>query len=310
MIQGLRHVRAFLAIARLQSFTRAADELHVSQPALTVQIHQLEAALGVRLFDRNKRRVALTEAGKSLLGPLERILLDLEFVLNTSQDLAGIRRGTVTVAALPSIAASLLPRAMRLFGDRFPGVTINVRDLVAGRIAESVRAGEVDFGIGSHLVADQDLQVADFLTDRMSAFFPAGHPLSAKRPLSLRDVAAFPLVLTSRDSSVRSLVDRALAKDGLPITLAAQASYMSTVVGMVRAGLGVAILPESAVDCAGCSGIEVAPIDGAGLMRSIGIVSKSGRALSPAAARFADVIRQVAGQSLSYFRPVEENPVC
>src|SRR5215831_8649526 len=113
MLQGVRHIRAFLAVARLGSFTRAAGELHVSQPALTVQIRQLEDALRARVFDRNKRHVALTQTGRTLLGPLSRVLADLEAVIDTSRDLAGLRRGSVAVAVLPTIAAGLLPIAIR-----------------------------------------------------------------------------------------------------------------------------------------------------------------------------------------------------
>src|SRR5690242_21485013 len=109
MIQGLRHIRAFLAVARLGSFTRAAAELNVSQPALTVQIRQLEESLGVRLFDRNKRQVVLTQAGRNLLAPLKRVFTDLEAVMDASHDLAGLRRGSVAVATLPSVAAGILP---------------------------------------------------------------------------------------------------------------------------------------------------------------------------------------------------------
>jgi DNA-binding transcriptional LysR family regulator len=304
MIQGLRHIRAFLAVARLGSFTRAAAELNVSQPALTVQIRQLEETLGLRLFDRNKRRVGLTEAGKSLLVPLGRVVADLDSVLMASHDLAGLRRGEVTVATLPSVAANLLPAAIRLFNERFPGVVINVRDVVAGRIAQLVLSGDADFGIGSRIGPDRELEVADFLTDHMCAFYPAGHALAGRGRLTLRDVAAYPLILTSRDTSVRRLVERALAKDDLDIVLAADANYMSTAVGMVRAGLGVAILPESAKDCANAEGIVAHPIHHPVLHRKIGILTRAGRTLSPAAARFAEAVHQVAASPPSFFAPV------
>src|SRR5215217_8880452 len=105
MISDIRHIRAFLALARAGSFTRAAVELHMSQPTLTVQIQQLEAAVGIKLFDRSKRHVALTQAGRDLIAPLERILIDVEAVATSTGELLAHRRGLVTLAALPSMAA-------------------------------------------------------------------------------------------------------------------------------------------------------------------------------------------------------------
>lgn len=312
MIQGVRHIRGFLAVARLGSFTRAAAELNVSQPALTVQIRQLEDALGVRLFDRNKRQVELTKAGRDLLTPLERVLIDLEAVLSASHDLAGLRRGSVAVAALPSVATGLLPLAIRRFMAEHPGIAVQVSDVVAERIVELVKAEQVDFGIGSRVGPDRDIEIEEFLTDRMCAFFPDGHPLAARGPLTLRDIAAYPLILTARGTSVRQLVERVLEREGLEVSLACDANYMSTAVGMVRAGLGVSILPESAVETASCEGIRVEPILTAGLTRRIGFIRKANRSLSPAAEAFVAVLRAAAWQPLTHFaslgRSQEEQP--
>jgi DNA-binding transcriptional LysR family regulator len=294
MLQSVRHIRGFLAIARLGSFTRAAGELHVSQPALTVQIRQLEDTLRVRLFDRNKRHVALTKTGRTLLGPLSRVLADLEGVMNASRDLAGLRRGSVAVAVLPSIAAGLLPMAIRRFREDHPAITIEVRDAVAERILQFVKADEVDFGIGSRVGADRDVEWIDFLTDRMSAFVPEHHPLAARSRLALRDVVAYPLVLTARGTSVRALIERVLAQDELEFTVACDADYMSTAVAMVRAGLGISLLPASAVNTASCVGVVTKPLTDTGLTRRIAIVRKPERSLSPAAEQFAAVLKQVA----------------
>jgi len=301
MIQSIRHIQGFLAIARLGNFTRAATELHVSQPALTVQIRQLEDALRVRLFDRNKRHVALTKTGRTLLGPLSRVLAELEGVMNTSRDLAGLRRGSVAVAVLPSIAAGLLPVAIRRFKGDHPAITIEVRDAVAERILQFVNAEEVDFGIGSRIGADRNVEWVDFVTDRMSAFVPEDHPLATRDRLALRDVVAYPLVLTTRGTSVRALIERVLAQEELEFTVACDADYMSTAVAMVRAGLGISLLPTSAVNTASCVGVITKPLTDAGLTRRIAIVRKPERSLSPAAEQFVTVLKQVAKLPSPYF---------
>ncbi|MDR3535998.1 MAG: LysR family transcriptional regulator [Acetobacteraceae bacterium] len=301
MLQGIRPIRSFLAAARLGSFTRAAQEMHVSQPALTMQIRQLEEALGMRLFDRGHRQVMLTQPGRDLLAPLQKVLADLEAVMNVSHDLKGLRRGSVAVAALPSVAVGPLPTAIRRFTTENPNISLTIHDAVAERIVALVKAEEVDFAIGCRLGPDRDIEVSDFLIDRMCAYMPEGHPLAQCNPLLLRDVVAFPLVLTTRGTSVRQMVERVVEREGLDISLACDASYLSSAVSMVHAGLGISILPESAVNASSCEGVVVRPIHTPGLTRKIGILRKAGRSLSPAAERFIAVLKEISGESLEHF---------
>jgi LysR family carnitine catabolism transcriptional activator len=310
MIYETRHIKAFLAVARLGTFTRAASQLHVSQPALTVQIQQLESALGLSLFDRNKRQVALTQAGRDLLVPLERILVDTEAVMSTTRDLAGLRRGLVTMAALPSIAAGLLPAVIRRFGESYPGVVVRVRDVVAGKIVELVKSGEVDFGIGTQLRPDREITMEKLFTDRMCVFAPTTHPLAQRRLVTLRDLVAYPLILTGMDSSVRQIFERALEEQGLSISLACEANYMSTAIGMVHAGLGAAILPESAVNSGPCEDLRRIGLHKPALTRDIGIIGKTGRSFSQAAKKLIEVLQQMVRQPRSRSegsRPEESN---
>jgi len=139
MIEDLRHIRAFLAVARIGNFTRAASELHISQSALTVQIRQLEESLGVTLFDRGKRGVGLTNAGKDVLVPLESILIATEAVVGRTRELTSLRRGMVTMAVLPSLASQMIPRAIRKFTQRYPGIVVRIRDIVSEKIIEVVK---------------------------------------------------------------------------------------------------------------------------------------------------------------------------
>ena len=120
MTPGIPQIRAFLAVASHGSFTRAANALHVSQPALTVQIRQLEESLGIRLFDRDKHRVQITQAGRSLIVPFEKLLIDLDSIMNYSRELTGHQRGVVSMGILPSVAASLLPRVLKVFQRSIP----------------------------------------------------------------------------------------------------------------------------------------------------------------------------------------------
>jgi DNA-binding transcriptional LysR family regulator len=293
MDTNLRHLEAFVTIARLGSFTRAADALHVSQPALTVQIRQLETAIGVRLFDRNNRRVALTRAGAELAGPFERLLLDLRAVFTHARDLSAHRRGSATVAALPSIASSLLPQAIKILTDRHAGIVVRVRDVVAGRVVELVKNGDVDFGIGSLIRPDAELACEPLFVDRLLAVAPPDHPAARRRWITLRDLSRHPLVLTSPDSSVRQLVERALEQQRLPATVAQEATYMTTAMAMARAGLGVAILPASALATPDMTGLRAVSIRRPALTRDIGLIRRNDRSYSPASATLVKVLREI-----------------
>jgi DNA-binding transcriptional LysR family regulator len=287
----LRHIEAFVAVARFGSFTRAAAALRISQPALTVQVRQLEGALGVRLFDRNNRRVALTPSGRDLVAPFERILLDVDAVARHASDLSSHRRGVVTVAALPSIAAGLLPRAIRALLDRHDGLVIRVRDVIAEKIVDLVKTGEADFGIGSLVRPDPEIVHDSLFSDRICAFVPAGHVLARRRHVTLRQLSPHALILTRPESSVRQIVEGAFARERRPVQIAQEATYMTTALGMVLAGLGIAVLPESALASLPAGDLRAIPIGPPAMIRQIGILTKKDRSLSPAAVRLVDTIR-------------------
>ncbi len=294
MIGDMRHLRAFLTIARLNNFTRAASELHVSQSALTVQIRQLEDALGVLLFDRSKRRVALTQAGKEVLAPLERIVIDTEAVISHTRDMAGLRRGFVSVAVLPSLSAGLLPAVLQEFTKKHPAIPVQIKDMVAERVIDAVKKEEVDFGVGTRMKRDPELKTTPLFTDRLSAFVPKSHPLVRRSRITLRELTEHPLVLTSKGSSVREILEAALRKEKLSVLPAFEVNYMSTVIGLVKAGLGIAILPAVAENIQASAGITRVEIINPALNRTVEIIEKKGRSPSHAASSMLASLKRAA----------------
>ncbi|SNY94406.1 transcriptional regulator, LysR family [Cohaesibacter sp. ES.047] len=287
MQPSFRQIRAFLAVASHMKFVRAAEELHISQPALTVQISQLEEALSIKLFNRNRREVSLTPAGQNLLPMFERIVADLEEVMAASTEIHHARRGVVRIAALPSVTSRIVPYAMARFRQTHPNIQIKVKDVVAETIVELVKDDKVDFGIGTRLTPDSEIKVENFITDDVCAFFQDGHPLQDGPPvLKLSDCTAYPLVLTGKNSSVRVLFERSMAREGAEVDIASEANYMSTALGMVSAGLGVAILPMSAIHAGSVSGLAYKRIDAPWLHRRVGIIRKANRTDSPVAEQF------------------------
>lgn len=294
MIEDLRHIRAFLAVARIGNFTRAASELHVSQSALTVQIKQLEESLGVTLFDRGKRGAGLTSAGKDVLNPLESILIATEAVVGRTRELTSLRRGIVTMAILPSLGSQMVPRAIWKFTQRYPGIVVRIRDIVSEKIIEAVKKEEVDFGIGCKLRLDRGLEFSRLKTDKLCAFVVKSHDLAKQDAITLQDLSSYPLIVTARDSSVRTILEQALEQLRRPIVIAYETNYMSSALGLAKEGLGVAILPEAAVAMDPTGDTHCLVITNPILNRKIEIIEKKDRTLSPSAVKMLEILKQVA----------------
>jgi DNA-binding transcriptional LysR family regulator len=287
---NMRQVRAFVTVAQLKSFTRAATLLHISQPALTVQVHKLEEILAVRLLDRNSRTVEITRVGRELLPVFQRILRELDAVIVDTRALANQRLGVVRIATLPSVAAGPLPALISRFRRAHPGMSFVVKDAIASRVTENVRSEEVDIGITGGDVDDADLEILHRSHDQMLVVFPAQHPFARKRKIKLQDLAEHPLVLMDSETSVRAIVDAAFAAAGLLAIPACEATYMMTAVGMVKAGLGVTVLPASAKEIRAEPSLKSRPIDDPAFKRSVLVIKKRSRTLPSAARLFLEEI--------------------
>lgn len=287
---NLRDIRAFVTVAQTSSFTRAAAKLNLSQPALTVQIRRLEETVGARLFDRNSRTVTLTSVGRELLPVLQRSLAEMQRVLDDARALGDGSRGTVRIACLPSFAAGRLPALLRDFRQDAPGATFEIRDVVASMVNQLVRTGEFDLGVTGGEIADPQLEILHRAEDRLMVVCPRSHALARKRRVTALDLADHPLVLTAAGTSVRAIVDAAFEEAGRTPNLACEPMYMMTAVAMVRAGLGVTILPGSAPEIRAERELVGRPIDDPRFVRPIALIKKRDRTLPPVALAFAEVL--------------------
>ena len=291
---NLRQLRTFVCIARVKSFTKAAQILNASQPTLSAQIRELEDALHVRLFDRNTRAVALTPAGEDLFPAVDQLLTEFGVVMQRARDVSARIVGKVCIAALPSVCSTSLPLAIAAFREQNPGISVMLRDAVADRALDLVRAKEVDFGISS-VIDDPKIEFVPVMHDDIVAVLPPGHPLATFRRITLEQLWNYPLILTDRDSSVRHIVDAAFASIGRMIAPEYEATFMSSAVGMVRAGLGITLLPSSAHEVT-IGDTVIRRVNHPALHRSIGIVKLRGRSLSPAATAFVEIYTRHARQ--------------
>lgn len=287
----LRQLRAFVEVARRRSFTSAARHLHLTQSALSHLTRELEAQLGVRLIDRSTRSVALTAAGSELFQNADRILADVDGALTGLRDLVAKRRGRVTVAAPPVLAASLVPAAMARFAATYPAVEVRLLDVLTGDILQAVRSAKADLGVGTFRKSEPEVQFDRLYEDHLVAVLPSASRLARKARLAWRDLGGVRLIMMTNASAFHYLVDRAASQAGVPVAPAYEVGYMGTAVGLVEAGLGVAVLPAYARSMVDRKKAVVRPIGTPNVAREISIVTRAGRTLSPAAAQFAEVLR-------------------
>jgi DNA-binding transcriptional LysR family regulator len=289
---SLRQMRSFVAVAKLGNFTRAAEFLHASQPTLTVQIKRLEEALQLRLFDRNPRSVNLTRVGRDLLPAFERTLQDLDSVLLELKNVSTAQLGVVRIAALPSFAASRLPESIRRFRKQNPGASFVVKDVIASALLGLVRSDEVDLGLTGGHVDFPDIEVLFKTSDEIRVVFPAGHPIGKFARITAERLAQFPLVMLDSRTSVRAVTDQAFRSAKLMPTPVTEATYMTTALGMVRAGIGITLLPSSAREINAEPGLRTRRINDPNFSRQVSLIKKKNRTLPPLSKAFAEHLAQ------------------
>ncbi|MET0984755.1 MAG: LysR substrate-binding domain-containing protein, partial [Steroidobacteraceae bacterium] len=254
------------------------------------RIAQLEKSLGCRLFDRSTRSVRLTRAARDILPSVERILGDTEALIGQTKDISAGVAGRVVMAALPSISATVLPSAISQFLREHPRISIVLRDALAEGMADMVRNDEVDFAISSPIVGDTSFDFTLLTSDRMAAVFPRKHPLQSVSSLKLEQLIEYPLILMDRSSSVRHIIEDAFRAKGRAALPAFEVAFMSTAIGMVRAGLGVTVLPSASLEVQSATDLGSRNFAERILMRKIGILKRQGRSMAPAVEKFTSFL--------------------
>lgn len=288
----LRQLRAFVALARTGSFTIAAESLFITQSALSGLIKEFELALGVRVVDRSTRRIHLSDMGKELLPLLEKILLDLDRVLQDVAERKALKTGLVRVAAPQLMASTLLPEIMAAYQVQQPGIQIKLVDSLVESITSRVFSGEVDFGVGPERDPNSDILAETLFRGHFVAVFPKGHPLAQFSTIRWADFVAYPFISLQGQFTELLVVDlRSAAIDG-NFTPQNEVAFMSTALPMVKAGLGVTACITYATSLVDLYQLEMRPLVDPDVQRSFFIFTHSRRSLSPAAEDFKSFLFQ------------------
>lgn len=293
----LHQLEIFLSIAELRSFTEAGRVLNVSQPALSRTIRQIEDAVGVRLLDRDTRNVKLSPAGQELLPVAKRILAEFEGAFGELAQFVEGRSGRITVAALPSIAAAILPATIKRFQSSHPQVDFAIRDVLSGVIMSEVDEGRADLGLTVRPSVSERLAYRSLVSDDFVLVCRSDDPLTAgEGPLPWSIFEGRRFVAMAESSSVRAMTDAAFLQASLAVRSLYECEHISTAGSLIAAGLGVSALPRLTLPLVAFPCMSVRPLAEPVMSRSIGIVTRIGRSLSPAAQSFFTALVEDAAQ--------------
>ncbi|MGK0371457.1 MAG: LysR family carnitine catabolism transcriptional activator [Glaciecola sp.] len=288
----INQVVAFTAIARTGSFAEAAVQLHLSQPALSIQIKNLEESLGGKLLLRTTRAVSLTPEGKAFLPVARRLLSDWEQSLQDVRNHFALLRGKLDVAAMPTYATNLLPIILANFHKQYPDINVTMHDVIAESVIEMVRENRCELGITFDPGDVPELDFEPLYEDRFVAILPSIHPLLDKSTLQWQDILQYPHISLQRPAGTRALIDKALATENLLLTPVFESHQLVSIGRMVTQGLGLSVVPSTSRAHMVEMGLHCRELCAPQIIHNVGVVTRRQGALSAAAQALLSLIRK------------------
>jgi LysR family carnitine catabolism transcriptional activator len=288
-----RDLDIFLVLADTGSFRRTAAQVHLSQSAVSGVIVRLEEALGTRLFDRTTRSVQLTVAGQVFVEQAKILSAQTLEAVQQVQQIKQVQSGKVSLAALPSLAATVVPRVMARFATQYPQIALQLHDTLSGPAFDLVRSGTVDLALTAANPDYADLDYTPLSADGFVLLMPLGHRLAkVQSPLSWLAATELTHISMPLPASVRQYANTAFMSHGLGFQPRYEVEHIATIHAMVKAGLGVAALPELAAAFVQQGGVATRRLTGPDIQRPIGLVTRRHKSLSPAAQEMVRMLRQ------------------
>jgi LysR family carnitine catabolism transcriptional activator len=287
----LKKIRAFVAIAKTHSFAEAGELIHLSQPALSISIKNLEETIGGKLFIRSTRTLALTPEGEVFFPIAQQLLADWDGAFDDLNDLFSLKRGKLIIAAMPSFASTELPHHIKKFRQQYPKITIKIHDVIAEDTIAMVQTGRVELALTFDPNESDDLQFEPLFTDHFVAALPVNHPLLIKKIITWQALAKHPFIALQRPSSIRHLIESSLTEKGIELNVEFETNQLATIGQMVATGLGVSAMPSLYLKQLQAQGVECRPLSQPTVSRRVGIVTRRRYPLSSAAHALVELIR-------------------
>jgi DNA-binding transcriptional LysR family regulator len=291
MAIDLDQLRTFVAVAEVGGLSAAAETLNLSLPAISRRLTALEDELGIHLLERSTRRVALTQTGREFLPRARRLLDELEESLLGIRETAARRRGLVTLACIPTAAYYFLPDTLAAFARRFPEIRVRIMDLSGDDVTDAVAGGAVEFGIGMEGVQHPEAEFRPLRQDPFVLACRRDHRLAARRgAVRWRELEGERLVGVSRRSGNRLILDRALLPRNISPAWRYETEHLSSSLGLVEAGLGIAVVPRLALPRGAHPVLVARALVDPLIERTTGLILRRGFAPAPAAQALLDLL--------------------
>lgn len=283
---------SFLEVAKLQSFSRAAEKIYRTQPAISAQVRLLEQECGERLFDRSSKKVQLTPAGEILQGYAQKIIELHKEALQAVAELNQTVRGKLLIGANEATCLYVLPKTFARFKELYPLVQISIYRSFSHKILQKVQEGAIEIGVVTLPIAANNLEVISVSRDEVQVVVPANHPLAKNRSVTVEEVANYPLILP-KTGRTRVVLDRLLRDYRDHVQISMELASVETIKKFVGAGLGISLISRAYAQPEIAAGLlKLIPMEGQKLHRELGLIYRRDRYLSLPAKVFIEAVRE------------------
>lgn len=285
-------IQAFVVIAELGGFNKAADQLHITQTALTRRVQKLESYLGLRLIDRTTRHVELTAVGREFLPQARSIVNEMTSAISHLKDMSENAKGSFSLACIPSLTVSMVPRLIRQYANLYSDNRIRILDATSSEVRKAVLNHQAEIGIALHGEKHPDLIEESLFDDPLVFICQDTHPLQNKKSVTWSDMRDVDLIAVSSFTSTRVLMDYQLAQHGIQLNGSYEVQHHATAINLVAAGVGCAILPSSTLNDGERQHIRKITLKDPLVKRKITLLRHKNTSLSPAAQAFFKLIQK------------------
>lgn len=289
----VKQLKAFVSVAKTRSFAEAADLVYLSQPALSISIKNLEEAVGGPLLARSTRTLALTPEGEAFYPVAKRLLADWDDAMLELHNLFSLKRGKLSIAAMPSFASQQLASVLAEYRALYPDINVAVQDVVAEEVVDAVRSGRVEVGVA--FLPDSavdDLNFETLFDDRFVVALPLDHPLLEKKEITWNQLRSSSFIALQRPSRIREVIEQALEEKKFELNVEFEAHHLITNIRMVVCGLGVSVVPSLCIPQIEQLGGCWRPLKAPAITRKVGIFTRKRYPLSTAATAMVEVLKK------------------